>query len=325
MKRDPRPDERPSREAQAWHARLRGEPSASDRDAFMHWYADPANRTAYDRIDRDWSAAYGLLRETKAGRGRSGLTPPVPRLQRARYGWALASLAIVLFASLLLFRPGSEPVAQAEVIATAVGEIRTVRLPDRSEVTLDTDSRIAVQPGDRELRVDLQRGRVRFKVRADPARPFVVATRGGEIVARGTTFDVHLRQEKATVALIEGRVEVKSRTVMTSRGRALRPGDRVAITPEGLLEEAVPVTSAELRWPTGMIVFENTPLAQVAAEANRYSQSRIVLGDVAAGRLRVTGTYRAGDTIGLARSLAAAFALTLQVMPSGEILLRSGG
>jgi transmembrane sensor len=127
------------------------------------------------------------------------------------------------------------------------------------------------------------------------------------------------------VALIEGRVEVNSRTVMTSRGRALRPGDRVAITPEGLLEEAVPVTSAELRWPTGMIVFENTPLAQVAAEANRYSQSRIVLGDVAAGRLRVTGTYRAGDTIGLARSLAAAFALTLQVMPSGEILLRSGG
>jgi transmembrane sensor len=321
----PGPDERPSREAQAWHARLRGEPSPADRRDFEHWYADPANMSAYDRIDADWTSRYGLLARTSAGRSRAGLAPSATRFEPSRRGWALACLAMLLFAGLLVLRPGSEPAVQAESIVTAVGEIRTVKLADRSEVILDTDSRIEVRHGPAERRVQLQRGRARFKVRGEPGRPFVVAAAGGEVIARGTSFDVDVRDGNATVVLIEGRVEVQSRTQAAPDGtrRALRPGDRVTMTSQGRLESIGAVAIEQLRWPIGMMVFRNTPLNDAARQANRYSRSRIVLGDAAVGRLRVTGTFQAGDTLGLARSLAAAFSLTLDVLPSGQIVLRA--
>jgi transmembrane sensor len=173
--------------------------------------------------------------------------------------------------------------------------------------------------------VQLQRGRARFKVRGEPGRPFVVATTGGEVIARGTSFDVDVRDGNATVVLIEGRVEVQSQTQAAPDGtrRALRPGDRVTMTSQGRLESIGAVAIEQLRWPTGMMVFQDTPLSDAARQANRYSRTRIVLGDAAVARLRVTGTFQAGDTLGLARSLAAAFSLTLDVLPSGEIVLRA--
>ena len=60
-----------------------------------------------------------------------------------------------------------------------------------------------------------------------------------------------------------------------------------------------------------MLQFDGTPLPHAVGLANRYSERHIVLaGDLDA--LRVTGAFRAGDTNGLARALAAAFGLSLE-------------
>jgi transmembrane sensor len=71
-----------------------------------------------------------------------------------------------------------------------------------------------------------------------------------------------------------------------------------------------------------MLEFRNTPLRDAIAEANRYSSRQITISDPSIGELRVTGTFRAGDTAGLARSLAAAFVLRSDFEPRGSIVLR---
>jgi transmembrane sensor len=69
-----------------------------------------------------------------------------------------------------------------------------------------------------------------------------------------------------------------------------------------------------------MLEFEATPLAEAVATANRYSERHILLSG-GLGALRVTGAFRAGDTPGLARALAAAFGLSIQQRAGGDLLL----
>lgn len=316
--------DQPSAEAHAWVARLQGEPSAGDRAEFERWYAaDPVHREAYQRVAADWRERYGLLAHTTIGRSRVGLAQNTPGARPFSYGLAAAAaLVILVVSSLLLFRPGAEPAAEARIFATRLGEIRSITLPDASRVTLDTGSRIAVLYRQEERRVEIQEGRARFFAKAASDRPFVVEAVGGQIVARGTTFDVRLVDAGATVSLLEGAADV---IVPGAGGKArlsLRPGQRVSIGSGGV-DAAVTLPEAETKWPAGMLDFRGTPLRRVVAEANRYSPRKISPPKAQSlGDLKVTGTFRAGDTAGLARSLAVAFDLRAEDSGRGDIYLR---
>src|SRR3546814_18679815 len=97
---------------------------------------------------------------------------------------------------------------------------------DLSRVTLDTDS-LVLTKFDRDLRdVRLVRGRARFNVEKDN-RPFVVAAGNGTITALGTSFDVGLaRDERVTVQLFEGSVDVRVRRDLSSAETPVRLADR---------------------------------------------------------------------------------------------------
>ena len=311
-------EERASREAYAWRARLQGEPSASDRAEFDAWYkADAANRVAHDRIARDWADHYGLVARTSTGRGRVGL--PDARPPPFGYALAAAALTILLAGGLLLFGPGTEAAAEARIVSTRIGEIRTIELPDETRVTLDTASRIAIRYGNSERRVEVQQGRARFAAAGGGAGPLVVEANGARIVSNGTVFDVSLAPGGAMVAPVSGAVEVQ---ISSSGTRRLEAGERVLLHTEGRVQDIVPASEAQTRWPAGMLEFRNMPLQQAVAEANRYSARKIRIADPGTGRLRVTGTFRAGDTDGLARSFAAAFSLRIENGSSGDIVLR---
>jgi transmembrane sensor len=70
-----------------------------------------------------------------------------------------------------------------------------------------------------------------------------------------------------------------------------------------------------------MLEFDDTPLGEAAALANRYNKLQLKLADDRIRSLRVSGGFRAGDTVGLARSLAAAFDLRIVSQPDGSLLL----
>ena len=317
--------ERLRREASDWLARLQGPASEADRRSFEHWCKDPAHREAFDRVKASYGLA-GSLGETDLGRSRSGL----PRARRSRapaLAMAVAVAALVLaFGATLLGRPlGLMSPARAQTLffATGVGEIREVTLPDGSRLTLDTATRVSVEIGGGMRQATLGEGRARFAVAADPDRPFIVHVAGARVTGRDMTLDLALIGAGATVHLIEGSASVEA--LAAPSGMAVARLDRgavVQVSPGGDRLQAQSSGRLKALWPTGRLDFDATPLDQAIAEANRYSRTRISLADPRLSRLRVTGTFRAGDVEGLAQGLALAFDLGLERRTGQELVLR---
>ncbi|MBA3895968.1 MAG: FecR domain-containing protein [Sphingomonadaceae bacterium] len=212
-------------------------------------------------------------------------------------------------------------------IASSTGEIKPVRLADGSQVTLDSASRAHIIFASGERRILLQ-GRARFDVAHDFARPFIVVAGGEEVVAHGTLFDVAIAGDRVAISLLRGLIEVReasvdSRTGRPSTRRLLTPGWRLVASRKDPLPPRRPVSAAETRWVSGLLSFENTPLVDVIAAANRYSVRQIRLVDDRSKSLRFTGTFQPTKPDDLAAMLAATFRLRLSTNPSGNLLLSS--
>lgn len=315
MKRDDR-RERLRREAADWLARLRGPADEADKAAFDRWYADPDHAEAYDRVQASYDAA-GMLAGTELGRARglsAAQAPVVQRIGQRPYALAACLAALLIIPGALLVTHLNRPLAPARAdifyLATRIGEISDVPLPDGSRVTLDTATalRVEMRPGERHVR--LQHGRVRFTV-ANEERPFVVEASEVRVTGRHATFEVALRDSAASVRPFEGAIVVESTAKGADPARIrLGPGQSISVSASG--QRLQQQNRSRSLWPDGMLEFESTPLASAIAEANRYSRSRISLADPALAGLRVSGTFRAGDIEGLARSLEAALDLRLE-------------
>lgn len=317
--------------ASDWLARLRGPDAERHRPAFERWILEnPDHAGAYESV----RAAWGLsddIRYTPTGRAR-GLPDRLPAYRRvAPYAIAAAALlALAAGAFILIVQPSvTGPAAHmaSDRFATAVGEIRTFTLADGSRITLDTDSAVEVVLTGTIRRLRLERGRARFDVAHDPGRPFRVETGAGIVTARGTLFDVARLDGQVHVVLLRGAVDVEISSSGASRSTAhverMRPGQQLTIGRQ--VPAPVRAVVSEPKWPTGMLEFDGAPLRDVLAEANRYGSVPIRLADPALGELRVTGAYRAGDTAGLARILAATFGLRHAATADGAILLARPG
>lgn len=288
-----------------------------DQAAFRRWRdADPRHAEAYDRIVAIWNQAGKL----SVGSGDATLAAQASERPRA-LGFALAaSLAAVALISVLLlgsrWLPGSGS-QQPVLLAAAVGEIREIKLPDGSRLTLDSASKVQAAFTRTQRTLTLIEGRARFQV-AHEARLFVVRAGSSEVVATGTLFDVSLIGGRTDVVLLQGSVEVRTGDRPTTE--QLKPGQKLILAAAGPPERR-PATRTDAVWPTRMLEFDNTRLDEAAALANRYSQVQLKLGSDRVRALRVSGAFRAGDIAGLARSLAAAFDLRVITQPDGSLLL----
>ncbi|HEU4581854.1 MAG TPA: FecR domain-containing protein [Polyangiaceae bacterium] len=129
-----------------------------------------------------------------------------------RLGWLLAAAALCGGVVWLAALPLSEQQGGA---VTSAGTARSLTLPDRSTLALaeHTEARVVrLEPG--EVRVQLARGSVECEVAHDPARRFVVAVGGLEVVVKGTHFTVSAGvpapgQPAIAVSVERGRVEVR--------------------------------------------------------------------------------------------------------------------
>lgn len=318
--------------AAEWFARMRGHDAERHRAEFETWYrAHPAHAAAYDRMGLRWDQS-GLVGHTPSGRARQGLPEAPQRRFPVRALALVASVAaIIVVVTLLLSARGNVPMQDPgpqvtnnnTFVETPRGEIQRVTLPDGSVVTLDSDSRIAVAFTSGERRLLFVAGRARFEVAHEADRPFIVAAGGGEVVATGTQFDVSLIGGKPSVRLIEGSIEVRRPVTSTATDAGvsmlrLKPGQMA------LVDTPAPVELAPMageRWVSGTLSFENAPLEDVLAEANRYTTRQLRLSDPSLGSLRFTGGFRAGNPDQLATALASGFELRIDRDPDGDLVL----
>jgi transmembrane sensor len=295
------------REAAAWFARLRGPDGESQRAAFARWReADPRHGEAYRQYERLWTAAGAMRRPAQAR-----VTP------RAAWGWpalAAASVALVLAVALGAMRwAGADPAGSGPpIVAFEATSAKALRLDDGSVVLLAPGAAVSLAYSAQAREVRLTGGAARFVVAHDAERPFRVLAGNATVLATGTVFDVRLAQGQATVALIEGRVEVH-----TARGSLVRLAAGEGVGADGTRRKAV----VPQHWVSRVSV-EAMALRDVLVLANRDSANPIVLADPGLGSRLVTGTFDLADTRALARKLAAALDLTLDESNGRLVLSR---
>jgi transmembrane sensor len=219
----------------------------------------------------------------------------------SRRAWLVGGTlaAGVAFGGVFLWR------AQPVVHETGIGERRTVALPDGSQVTLNTASRIEVRFGGGRREVVLAAGEAFFSVQrqADHA-PFDVFSHAAQIRVTGTRFNLYRHADSTDVDLLEGGVTVGPTNGQTNTAVRLAPGQAVRVSASGRPGR---ITSARIGriedWRRGLISFDRTPLRLAVAEMNRYSRAPIRLDDAALGQLRIDGVFETGDTAAFARAL----------------------
>jgi transmembrane sensor len=277
---------------------------------------DPRHAAAFERIRRTYDRA-ALLRHSRLISDR---TPAPSRQfqQKPRYALAAAAAGIVLVpAGMLLLGRGTFAVrgTEAVMLATRVGEIRSVALSDGSKVTLDTATTVEVEIGRLGRKARLKSGRARFEIAA-AVKPFVVEAGSTTVTADTGVVDVARTAQQSKVEMVSGNAEVRH----DGAKLGLSAGQAVADGSQGMSRTDSSFNRPD--WTRGMLQFDGTPLADAVVLANRYSDRRILLSP-GLGSLKVTGAFRAGDTEGLAKALAQAFHLSLSHTIDGNLLLAS--
>ena len=327
------PNEDQFREAAYWAARLErrsqtGEGDADDADLARWLDADATNADVLGEVAHTWEVVDSLAdypeMEALRRAALASATAPMPR----EHGWVVRhwkpiAASIALFVSVVGF-----PLwfTVPTTYATTTGERRVVTLSDGSRLSLDADTTVTLSYDKGRRMLWLQRGRAKFKVAADPLRPFTVTAGDKIVVATGTEFSVERLKDRVVVVLYEGHVSLLEKSDTCTCDVPIRPGSKahaadylspahemmLADGPEAgnqriSVGEIDPDRSAS--WESGMLSFKDEPLDQVLDRFNRYAPKPMVAGDANAARLRISGTFDANDANGLIEGLQAMFAV----------------
>jgi len=247
-----------------------------------------------------------VTRLAAATERNSAPRPAVSRQKRMVQRALAASIVIVLLMSGVMIAMFNWDWGSKTYI-TNVGEMRSITLEDGSVVELNTRSKLRARFTAAERDVQLLAGEAIFKVAGNPNRPFRVWSGATEIVAVGTEFNVDAHNSRTVVTVLEGRVRVTNSMSPTSgqstgstepaaRPIELESGEQ-AVVAQYHPPRRVPVADVKraTAWTERRLVFEETTLADVAAEFARYNEKSIhILGESLAAR-RITGIFNATD------------------------------
>ena len=180
-----------------------------------------------------------------------------------------------------------------DTYSTEVGEQRLVRLTDGSRLRVDTDSQLRVRMRRDQRLIELVRGQAFFEVAHDPSRPFIVRSNGTSVRAIGTRFDVRRGKDGVQVILLDGKVRVES--AASGKSWTLAPGEEIRPSAPAPAPRAIDAAAAT-SWTSGRLVFQNQPLQSAIDQVNRYSDTKVVLGEASLAKTTVSGSFETGDT-----------------------------
>lgn len=265
-------------QAAEWVVALQ-EAGAGERDRLQAecdtWQAkDPRRRQVLKQIQQMWQA-------TEPAQAR--------RRQRRRQITGLGAVLLVALVGTQL--PWAYWGADYR---TAAGEIRTLTLPDGSQVVLNSHSAIDLNYSDATRTVELVRGELLATVAKAPDRPFQVTTRHLTATALGTRYSVQQADSYSRVTVQESKVAVTPRD--GGDGLELTAGQQADLTRDGVIARD---TAAPQRpdWADGRLAFSNAPLTEVVERLARHRPGLLTLDDaLAQSPRRFTGVLPADNS-----------------------------
>jgi transmembrane sensor len=304
-------------QAAAWLAALRGPHRTPDlTDRFNRWLSeDEDHRAVWEQMNAGWDLTGALQVDMTRVAAAAEREARDTRVTRAVAASVL--IAVLVAGSAFYFlHHGS--------VSTAIGEQRVMTLEDGTRVVLNTNTSVQVRYGKTARRVSLQSGEAVFEVGKDSRRPFVVTAGDREITALGTAFLVRRDEEQLAVTLLEGKVAISNVALPAAEQGAAPPpaepadgtltlaaGERLTLARHRAAKLDRPELKRVTAWRSGEVAFDETPLPEAIAEMNRYSTTTIKAQGPLPEERRVSGLFRAGDSLDFARGIAETYGLEL--------------
>ena len=324
-------------QACAWIARLRSDSvSAADRRQFSAWItASSDNQHAFEEMTELWGdlGALAHMPIDELFPESRPTTPTAARDNTARHsaptyadtavasshGWNLpqwlmggglvaACLMVTLWVGNLWM---SNNQLGEQVYATNVGETRTVTLTDGSRIELNTNTELRVAYTREERRTQLMRGEAYFEVARQTSRPFTVAAGKANVRVLGTKFNIERNAESTRVSVTGGTVavsEAESAPGLRPESVKLVKNQKVSVSNTGLGDVRPTSPEEATDWTHGVLVFDQTPLAEALEELNRYLQVPAEADSTVRERA-LSGTFELSDPEHTLSAIAAALDL----------------
>jgi len=174
-----------------------------------------------------------------------------------------------------------------ETVTTPYGARTSFKLPDGSEVWLNSGSKISFPKQYGKVRNVELLGEAYFEIVKD-GKPFVVKTNLGTVEVMGTSFDAKAyADEPFETTLVEGSVKVCNNTNQVA---TLKPSQQTTITPANELSLKDVNTELSTSWREGRLMFVKEPFGKVARQLERWYNVKIELQGEKLKKLGYTGT-----------------------------------
>jgi len=251
-----------------------------------------------------------LIASTRSPRGRFSAQAGWPLLKQRldadrkarKLRWlrpvSVAACIVLCLATGWMAWDALKPVPRLTV--STLAEVRTIRLPDHTEVTLNRYSSLTYTErfkGDTR-EVQLQ-GEAYFEVAKDARHPFIVQAQEVNVKVLGTHFNIDAYNPETAIktTLLEGRVAVC--VTGTALELVLAPNESAVYNRlnGSLLREQAADASGEVLWSRGIMHFDQTALQEIVRQLSNAFRKRIYIEDPRLRLYRMTATFRYGESL----------------------------
>ena len=242
----------------------------------------------------------------------SGLQHKKPVYHIYRYAGFVAGLLLLIAASLTLL---NADYFFTKNMSTGFGEIKELRLPDGSELTLYSNSKLSWNPINfKQKRIVYLDGEANFNIihKADGSKFRVKSKNEVTIVVYGTEFRFFTRERGSKIELNKGIIKLHYKEGKKNKVIALSPGEYISLNKENKLTERnkfIPVRNLEIK--KHRFVFDNTPLSELKNLIPENFGLGIVIPDKEVEKLTLSGTYTGNSLNELINSLSAVTGLNI--------------
>lgn len=175
---------------------------------------------------------------------------------------------------------------------SAVGERKTIALPDGGKIILNGRSAIDVEYSDQERLIVLRKGEIWIETQPDALkRPFIVSTQQGTAQALGTKYLVKMDHDVSFVAVSEGAVKVTAK--QTQQQHIINMGQQTYFD-QHQIQNPTLIDHGHIAWTKGFLMVNDLPLKDFVQRLQPY-QKGIIRLDPEIGEIRVSGVYPIDD------------------------------
>ena len=322
-------------QASQWIVKMDKGLSRDEETALREWLqADPQSYAILMEMTRLWDKMDAMSRLSDLF-AKPTVTPSWRSVRNVRALSAMAA-SVVLAAVVGLWALLGGLNLNSAVYQTAVGEQSSVMLPDGTQLTLNTNTKVTVHYTEQQRQLQLSSGEIHISVAKDPQRPLSVMAAGQLVQALGTEFNIEITdQQNIELVVTEGRVKVavqpNSPAQLSRQAQQPQPdntltlaaGEQVTL---GSHNQAVTQVSADelevkLSWREGNLIFRGESLEEAVKEIGRYTSVEFIFINEDLKKMRVAGMFKAGDVEGLLATLRENFNIVSERDGAGNVLL----